>query len=60
MAKRCKKPAAARLREGDLAAMDRIVRLTGELDRYHSFARTAPAVAAEAASPGAGRSAGRR
>ena len=36
--------------EGDLEAMDRFIRLTGELDRYHGFARPALAVAAEAAS----------
>src|SRR5271154_1156666 len=26
--------------EGDLQAMDRLIRLTNELDRYHSFARS--------------------
>jgi hypothetical protein len=25
--------------EGDLQAMDRLIRLTGELDRYHGFGR---------------------
>ena len=43
--------AHARMMEGDLEAMDRAIRVIGELDRYHGFA---PAEAAPApASPGA-------
>ncbi len=37
--------------EGDLQAMDRVVKLAGELDRYHGFARTQIASAPEAAPP---------
>jgi len=36
--------------EGDLQAMDRMIKLTGELDRYHGFARPRPPLPAEAAS----------
>lgn len=35
--------------DGDLQAMDRLIRLTGELDRYHGFARGALPAAPEAA-----------
>ena len=35
--------------EGDLQAMDRFIRLTGELDRYHSFAPSQIPAFAEAA-----------
>ena len=45
--------------EGDLEAMDRFIRLTGELDRYHGFARPALAVAAASRVAGVGRSAAR-
>jgi hypothetical protein len=38
--------------KGDLEVMDRLVRLTGEPDRYHGFARPGLAAATEAASPG--------
>jgi hypothetical protein len=38
--------------EGDLEVMDRLVRLTGEPDRYHGFARPGLAAATEATSPG--------
>lgn len=31
--------------EGDLAAMDRVIKLTGELDRYHGFGRPSGAAA---------------
>jgi hypothetical protein len=37
--------------EGDLRAMDRLIRLTGELDRYHGFGRASIASAPEAAPP---------
>ena len=36
--------------EGDLQAMDRLIRLTGELDRYHGFGR-APLAAEPAPAP---------
>ncbi|MGD1035999.1 MAG: hypothetical protein ABR878_02160 [Roseiarcus sp.] len=32
--------AHTRMMEGDLQAMDRLIKLTGELDRYHGFGRT--------------------
>ena len=35
--------------EGDLQAMDRLIRLTGELDRYHGFARPRLPLPAETA-----------
>jgi hypothetical protein len=35
--------------EGDLQAMDRLIRLTGELDRYHGFAPSQIPACAEAA-----------
>jgi hypothetical protein len=37
--------------EGDLQAMDRLIRLTGELDRYHGFGRAEIAHAPQAAPP---------
>jgi len=37
--------------EGDLQAMDRMSKLTGELDRYHGFARPRLPASAETASP---------
>ena len=37
--------------EGDLQAMDRLIRLAGELDRYHGFGRAEIAAAPEAAPP---------
>ncbi|HEY3719397.1 MAG TPA: hypothetical protein VGL41_04575 [Roseiarcus sp.] len=37
--------------EGDLQAMDRMIKLTGELDRYHGFASSRFPAPAEAASP---------
>jgi len=37
--------------EGDLQAMDRMIKLTSELDRYHGFARAAIPAASEAAPP---------
>jgi len=37
--------------EGDLQAMDRMIKLTGELDRYHGFASSRLPGRAEAASP---------
>ena len=37
--------------EGDLQAMDRLIKLTGELDRYHGFGRAQIAAAPEAAPP---------
>jgi hypothetical protein len=37
--------------EGDLQAMDRVIRLTGELDRYHGFGRAEIAAAPEPAPP---------
>ena len=37
--------------EGDLQAMDRMIKLTGELDRYHGFASSRLPAPAEAASP---------
>ncbi len=37
--------------EGDLKAMDRLIKLTGELDRYHGFGRAQVAATPEPASP---------
>jgi hypothetical protein len=37
--------------DGDLRAMDRLIRLTGELDRYHGFRSSQIPAVAEAASP---------
>ena len=37
--------------EGDLKAMDRVIRLAGELDRYHGFGRAEIAGAPQAAPP---------
>ena len=37
--------------EGDLQAMDRLIRLAGELDRYHGFGRAAIAAAPPPAPP---------
>ena len=37
--------------EGDLQAMDRMIKLTGELDRYHGLAPSRLPAPAEAASP---------
>ena len=42
--------AHTRMMEGDLQAMDRLIRLVGELDRYHGLAR-APLAAAPTAAP---------
>jgi hypothetical protein len=42
--------AHAAMMEGDLHALDRVVRIVGQLDRYHGFART-PADPAAAAAP---------
>jgi len=50
--------AHAKMMAGDLQALDRVVKIVGELDRYHGFglAETAPAPV----SPGAGGAPGRR
>jgi len=37
--------------EGDLKAMDRVIRLAGELDRYHGYGRAAIAAAPPVAPP---------
>jgi hypothetical protein len=37
--------------QGDLQAMDRLMKLNGELDRYHGFGRAQFAAPAEAAPP---------
>jgi len=37
--------------QGDLQAMDRLMKLNGELDRYHGFGRAQLAAPAEAAPP---------
>ncbi len=37
--------------EGDLKAMDRVIKLAGELDRYHGFGRAEIASAPQAAPP---------
>jgi hypothetical protein len=37
--------------EGDLHAMDRLIKLTGELDRYHGFATPSFSLPAEGSSP---------
>lgn len=37
--------------EGDLKAMDRMIKLTSELDRYHGFGRASVAAAPDAAPP---------
>jgi hypothetical protein len=37
--------------EGDLKAMDRLIKLTGELDRYHGFGRPQGAASPEPAPP---------
>ena len=37
--------------EGDLQAMDRLIKLTGELDRYHGFGKAPVALPAEGAPP---------
>ena len=42
--------ARAMMMEGDLPAMDRLIRLTGELDRYHGFTPSLIPTFAEAAS----------
>ena len=43
--------AHTRMMEGDLQAMDRLIRLVGELDRYHGFRRAPIAGALEAPPP---------
>jgi hypothetical protein len=43
--------AHTRMMEGDLQAMDRLIKLTGELDRYHGFGRAEIAAAPHAAPP---------
>jgi hypothetical protein len=45
--------AHTRMIEGDLQALDRVVRLVGELDRYHGFSRvmSAPALLPPATAP---------
>ena len=40
--------AHAAMMEGNLQALDRVVRIVGELDRYHGFARSAVGTAAAA------------
>lgn len=45
--------AHTRMMEGDLQAMDRLIRLTGELDRYHGFGRVGTAAAEPAPPPAA-------
>ena len=42
--------------EGELQAMDRMIKLTGELDRYHGFASSRLPAPAETASPRLGTS----
>jgi hypothetical protein len=42
--------------EGDLQAMDRMIKLTGELDRYHGYASSRFPAPAETASPRLGTS----
>jgi hypothetical protein len=37
--------------EGDLHAMDRLIKLTGELDRYHGFAKPSFSLPAEGSPP---------
>ncbi len=37
--------------EGDLQAMDRLIKLTGELDRYHGFGRAEIAAPPQVAPP---------
>src|SRR5271155_2000589 len=37
--------------EGDLQAMDRLIRLTGELDRYHGFGKPPVSLTAEGSAP---------
>jgi hypothetical protein len=37
--------------EGDVCAMDRLIRLTGELDRYHGFGRPTVSLPAEGSPP---------
>ena len=39
------------MREGDLKAMDRVIRLAAELDRYHGYGRAEIAAAPPAAPP---------
>ena len=48
--------ACTMMMEGDLQAMDRMIKLTGELDRYHGFASSRLPAPAEAASPRLGSS----
>ena len=43
--------AHTRMMEGDLQAMDRLIKLTGELDRYHGFGRALIAAQPDAAPP---------
>ena len=43
--------AHTRMMEGDLKAMDRLIRLVGELDRYHGFGGAQLAAAPQAAPP---------
>ena len=43
--------AHTRMMEGDLQAMDRLIKLTGELDRYHGFGRALIAAGPDAAPP---------
>ena len=43
--------AGALMKDGDLQAMDRMLELTGELGRYHGFARPRLPLPAETASP---------
>jgi hypothetical protein len=43
--------AGAMMMEGDLRSMDRMLELTGELDRYHGFAPSRLPAPGEAASP---------
>jgi hypothetical protein len=43
--------AGAMMMEGDLQAMDRMLELTSELDRYHGFARPRLSLPAETTSP---------
>ena len=37
--------------EGDLHAMDRLIKLTGELDRYHGFGRPPVSLPTEGSPP---------
>jgi hypothetical protein len=43
--------AHTRMMEGDLKAMDRLIRLVGELDRYHGFGGAQIAAAPQTAPP---------